>query len=328
MRNLRTQEQIIEKWKGEHDKPLVSICCLAYNHEKFIEDALEGFLNQETDFPFEVLIHDDASTDNTAKIIQEYEAAYKKIIKPIYQTENQYSKGVKITASFNLPRAKGKYVALCEGDDYWTSSKKLQIQVDYMENNPDCALSGHAKKDILLSSLPFNTSIKQREEGRFYTHDVIAGNVMHTSTLVARKAYMKFPDWVNKCRSGDIAFMLILSLNGYGMYFDKDWSVYRHQDGGITKLDRNKIDYLYEQSLYLFNSFNRHTKYKFSRLVRLRVSEFEFYHSLSCLKRLRLVDFFQHLSRSVRKSPKLFFRMILSFAERHLMFLFHHGGFV
>jgi len=100
--------------------PLVSICCLTYNHAPYIRDAIEGFLMQKTNFPVEILIHDDASTDGTADIIREYETRYPDIIKPIYQTENQYSKGVKISWEYQFSRARGKYIALCEGDDYWT----------------------------------------------------------------------------------------------------------------------------------------------------------------------------------------------------------------
>jgi glycosyltransferase involved in cell wall biosynthesis len=117
--------------------PLVSICCITYNHEKYIQQCLEGFLIQKTTFLFEILIHDDASTDRTADIIREYETKYPDIIKPIYQTENQYSKGVIVSAVYNWPRAKGKYIALCEGDDYWIDSYKLQKQVDFMEANPE-----------------------------------------------------------------------------------------------------------------------------------------------------------------------------------------------
>ena len=98
---------------------LVSISCITYNHEKYIRDALEGFLMQKTDFKYEILIHDDASTDNTAKIIREYEEKYPDLIKPIYQKENQWSKGnYRISSTFNIPRAKGKYIAFCEGDDF------------------------------------------------------------------------------------------------------------------------------------------------------------------------------------------------------------------
>ncbi len=122
--------------------PAVSVCCITYNHEKYIRDALEGFLMQQTNFSFEILIHDDASTDGTADIIREYEAKYPGIIKPIYQTENQYSKGIDISATFNFPRVQGKYIALCEGDDFWTDPHKLQIQYDFMESHPDYSLCG------------------------------------------------------------------------------------------------------------------------------------------------------------------------------------------
>ncbi|MDD2495369.1 MAG: glycosyltransferase, partial [Tissierellia bacterium] len=122
-------------------EPLVSICCLTYNHELYIRDTIEGFLIQKTTFPIEVLIHDDASTDKTAEIIKEYELKYPNLIKPIYQLENQYSKGVSVSATYNFPRAKGKYIALCEGDDYWIDSLKLQKQVDFLEENQDYGLS-------------------------------------------------------------------------------------------------------------------------------------------------------------------------------------------
>ena len=108
---------------------MVSVICLAYNHGKYVRETLEGFVSQKTDFPFEVIVHDDASTDNTADIIREYEKKYPDIIKPIYQVQNQYSQKVDIYKEFELPRMSGKYVAFCEGDDYWSDPYKLQKQV-------------------------------------------------------------------------------------------------------------------------------------------------------------------------------------------------------
>ena len=104
--------------------PIVTISCITYNHEKFIAQAIEGFLMQKTNFEIEILIHDDASTDNTASIIREYEKNDSRI-KVIYQSENQFSKGVKPSLKFLWPIARGKYIALCEGDDYWTDPYKL-----------------------------------------------------------------------------------------------------------------------------------------------------------------------------------------------------------
>ncbi len=120
--------------------PLVSICCLAYNHEFFIRKCIDGFLMQKTNFPIEILIHDDASTDKTADIIREYEAKYPDIIKPIYQVENQYPKVTWFSGTYQYPRAKGKYIASCEGDDYWTDPYKLQKQVDFLEENAEYGL--------------------------------------------------------------------------------------------------------------------------------------------------------------------------------------------
>lgn len=128
---------------SEMKEPLVSICCITYNHAPYIRQCLEGFLIQKTTFPFEILIHDDASTDGTADIIREYEARYPHLIKPIYQVENQYSKGIEILSTYNYSRAKGKYIALCEGDDYWTDPLKLQKQVHIMETHPTLALCTH-----------------------------------------------------------------------------------------------------------------------------------------------------------------------------------------
>lgn len=121
----------------EQRQPLVSICCTAYNHEAYIRQCLDGLLMQQCDFDFEVLVHDDASTDATAAIIREYEARYPERIRARYQSENQYSKGAQISQEFQYPQARGKYLAICEGDDYWTDPLKLQRQVDFLESHPD-----------------------------------------------------------------------------------------------------------------------------------------------------------------------------------------------
>src|SRR5690606_11316563 len=127
--------------------PLVSISCITYNHAPYIRECLDGFMMQKCDFDFEVLIHDDASTDGTQEIIKEYQEKYPEIIKPIFQTENQYSKGIRgMNIQFNFPRAQGKYIALCEGDDYWTDPLKLQKQLDFLEANPEYVLSCHNYK--------------------------------------------------------------------------------------------------------------------------------------------------------------------------------------
>ena len=132
------QSKIMQNWGTDNsDVPLVSVSCITYNHEPYIAQALDGFLMQKTNFPFEVIVHDDASTDRTAEIIREYEARFPKIIKPIYETENQYSKHDGSLERIMDAACKGKYIAFCEGDDYWIDENKLQMQMDFLEGNPE-----------------------------------------------------------------------------------------------------------------------------------------------------------------------------------------------
>ncbi len=137
----------------------VSVLCVAYNHEKYIRQALEGFVKQKTNFQFEVLIHDDASTDRTADIIREYAERFPDIVKPVFQKENQYSKGAKIEYEYLYPRVKGKYVAYCEGDDYWTDEYKLQKQFDVMEQHPNCSICTHKVRCINEDGTPNSHTI-------------------------------------------------------------------------------------------------------------------------------------------------------------------------
>ena len=121
-------------------KPLLSICCTTYNQEKYIAQTLDGFLLQKTNFPIEIIVHDDASTDGTQQIIKEY-AEKDSRIKLILQTENKYSQNISPWACYCFPAAEGKYIALCEGDDYWVDALKLQKQVDSLESNPDYSIA-------------------------------------------------------------------------------------------------------------------------------------------------------------------------------------------
>lgn len=126
----------------------VSVICLAYNHEKYIRQTLEGFVNQITSFKYEVIIHDDASTDGTRAIIEEYVKKYPDLFVPIYQEENQYSINASNITKAVYKMVRGKYVANCEGDDYWCDSNKLQLQYDALESHPECSICVHQVKGI------------------------------------------------------------------------------------------------------------------------------------------------------------------------------------
>ncbi len=187
------------------NKIIVSVCCLAYNHESYIRKCLEGFLIQKTDFPFEILIHDDASTDGTEEIIREYEAKYPNIIKPLYEKENQWQKGRRGSAIFNFPRARGKYIALCEGDDYWTDPYKLQKQVDFLEENPEYGMvhtdydrfytkTGKWLHNIMHETFKNNLSILSGnilEDLLMYRAMVWTGTVCFRKEFVDNKGYQE-----------------------------------------------------------------------------------------------------------------------------------------
>lgn len=173
-----------QQWK-EGTIPIVSISCITYNHENFIRDAIEGFLMQRTTFPVEILIHDDASTDKTAEIVREYEQKFPQLIKPIYQTENQYSKGIGVSVTYQYPRACGKYIALCEGDDYWTDPLKLQKQVDFLEANPEYGLVHTGVK--VLNQTTGKIINKAKGDKRNSFNDFLIKNRIATLTVLFRK---------------------------------------------------------------------------------------------------------------------------------------------
>lgn len=136
---LKTEEEIKFNWECKADYPLVTFCCFMYNHEKYAVQTLNSLLSQVTSFPFEIIIHDDASQDKTPEIIKRYQAKYPSIIKAICQSENQYSKmGFKLN-KFVIPLVRSKYVAICEGDDYWSHPLKTEKQVNFLLNNPKYA---------------------------------------------------------------------------------------------------------------------------------------------------------------------------------------------
>jgi glycosyltransferase involved in cell wall biosynthesis len=171
----RSEAEIIAQWKGDIEKPLVSIVCHTYNHEHFIEDALNGFLMQETDFPFEIIVHDDASVDNTKKTIELYVSTFPQIIKPIIQNENIYQQGLRPTM-FSFPSASGKYIAFCEGDDYWIDESKLKKQVDFLEKNPEVSV-------CYTDSIPFKDGEVINKDFRGSRRDLSASELKRAPAI-------------------------------------------------------------------------------------------------------------------------------------------------
>lgn len=239
--------------------PLVSISCITYNQANYIREAIEGFLMQKTTFPFEIIIHDDASTDGTDQIIREYELKYPNLIFPVYQKENQWSKGIKrILITFVFPICKGKYIAFCEGDDYWTDPFKLQKQVDFLESNTDYGLV-HTDYNILIKDEKgineiqsyHSTSNKVIPSGQVQK-SLIMKNFIATVTVVARKCFIDqyasdLPiKNIHKFIQGDYPLWLYIAGESNIGYINSPTCSYRVLESSIShsKLKKKKIAFL------------------------------------------------------------------------------------
>ena len=176
----------------------VTVISLVYNQEKFLRRCLDGFVVQKTNFRFEVIIHDDASTDRSAEIINDYHKQYKDIFVPILQKTNQYSKGVPFFQRL-LDEAKGEYIALCEGDDYWCDPYKLQKQFDFMNDHPECSMCAHYSIARDFSGLNPDRKFMNTEgngEWKYLNEEQIFNYwTVHNSSYFIRNNYDIFPSW-------------------------------------------------------------------------------------------------------------------------------------
>lgn len=251
----------------------VTVICLAYNHAPYIREALEGFVRQRTDFPFEVLVHDDSSTDGTADVIREYEARYPDIIRPVYQTVNQYSQGVCITRDILFPLVRGKYVALCEGDDYWTDPLKLSKQVAALEAHPEVDICAHRVLKV--------------KGGRSHGHEgpggrnrvipaarVIRGGggfVATCSIMCRREAYLQDTP-MRRALFLDYTLQVQGSLRGGMLYLADCMAVYRRGVAGSwtsRHIGRGKTDH-YDGFKRMLDALDEWTGGRYAGVIRRR----------------------------------------------------------
>ena len=249
----------------------VSVLMLTYNHEKYIAQAVEGVMMQKVDFDFELIIGDDCSTDKTTKIIQGYKNKFPDIIKPILRTEN-------IGAGNNYvdinKKAKGKYIAHCEGDDYWTDPNKLQKQVDFLEANPEYVLCSHNGTilDEIGTGQTGKKLIKTDTDYEFNTEDLLISNRASTLTVMFRGGIVtKFPDWYTTFTGGDRSLYIILSQYGKLKHLEFDGAVYRKHNSGATatlktKLNKQKTCPVEHFPFYL-ETLNKYLEYKYENRI-------------------------------------------------------------
>ena len=220
-------------------QPTVIVWCLTYNQKGFIRDALDGFVMQQTNFPFEVVVHDDASTDGTTDIVMEYAERYPEIINPMVETENQWQKGglKHIISIMNEQHRRGKYIAFCEGDDYWIDPNKLQRQVDFLESNPDYSMCFHSAKKKYETDARAWIDCENIQDKDYDATDIFINWTVPTASVLCRKeamdfyANLKHPEQI---QNYDIFIILSCAMVGKIRGMHEQMSVYRIQGEGLT----------------------------------------------------------------------------------------------
>ena len=237
---------------------------------------------QKTSFPFEVLVYDDASTDGTADIVREYEKKYPEIIKPYYQEVNQYSQKKPI-APYQIPRAKGKYLAFCEGDDYWTDPNKLQLQYDFMEANPQIDMCAHETTRVRAASEKEIGKVAPSETDRVLSvEEVIAGEggYLGSSSLFYRKSLWDNPPRFRQVLRIDYTVQIQGALRGGIGYIARPMSVYRMAAKGswtirTERVSGAKLAYV-ESVLRMLPVLDEDTQGKYTEVIRQVIEKYQF----------------------------------------------------
>lgn len=265
--------------------PTVSIVCITYNHGPYIAKALEGFLMQKTSFVFEVLVHDDASTDGTTEILKDYAARYPDIIKPYFEDNNQYSSGDYSFINEMYQKTKGRYIAFCEGDDFWTNDNKLQKQVDYMEKHPNTALCFHPVK-VFFENREKPSYIYPDYDKGFSLEALLKNNFIQSNSVLYRKLDINYRKLPSKIIPSDWYMHLLHAHNGNIGFIKQTMSAYRRQPGGVWWNAHNDIDKIwtkyglphvemYMELLKLFAGSKRHEEIIYMHLSNISNSFIE-----------------------------------------------------
>lgn len=279
-------------------RPKVTIVCVTYNQEDYVKQALDSFVMQDVNFPFEVVVADDASTDNTPKIIEDYSQKHPDIFRPILRKKN-----VGVAANFFMAfqEAKGEYIALCEGDDYWTDPKKLQIQSDYLDKNKDKALCFHIVKVFFENDPEKDFLYPTKGDNQFTLERLVKENFIQTNSVMYRtKNYEGLPtdilpvDWylhLFHAQSGGIGFI------------EKNMAAYRKHEGGIWWNEGADLSAiwlkhgvkhlrLYEEILKLYSDHDEYAQQIISNANNLigQFVETDIKHGSSLLRQIQVSD--------------------------------------
>ena len=256
---------------------MVSVVCLTYNHAGYIRDALEGFVAQRAPWRFEVIVHDDASADGTAETVREYERRYPELIRGVYQTENRYSQGVDIPRTFLYPLIRGRYVALCEGDDYWTDPHKLEKQVAALEAHPEVDICAHRALQT-RDGRPMGHVAPAWRDGVISAKRVIlgGGNFVATASLLCRRETYLQRTPMREILANDYSLQIQGSLRG-GLYYLHDcMSVYRKGTPGSWSARKGSLSEAFVQKRReMLEALDAYTEGRYRRSIRRRLRRYD-----------------------------------------------------
>ncbi len=244
----RIQKVPVEEFENHvPHNPLVSVCVQTYQHVNYIKQCLDGILMQETDFDFEILLGEDESTDGTREICIDYAKKYPdKIRLFLHNRENVIHIDGNPTGRFNmlynLDKANGKYIAFCEGDDYWINKEKLQIQVDFLEANSEFAICFHKAKIIYENNLEEEKYTNINQEEVTTIKGLAYGNFIDTASVVFKNINKEIPDWILNIEVADYPVLLLAAKKGLIKYIDKCMSIYRRHEGGVWSREDDKTN--------------------------------------------------------------------------------------
>lgn len=263
------------------DRIKVSIICITYNQAEYLHRAIDSMLSQVTDFPYEIILHDDASTDGTRDVLREYEERYPEIIRVIYERKNQYSRGVDFVAAMVKETARGEYIALCEGDDFWICDHKLQLQYDAMEQRPECDMCACRGCTVTEDGMTEVSEVRPADrDGILPAEDVIKGGGQYlvTAGLFFRKSMYDKMLPFEKVIPLDYAQQIKGALRGGIYYIDRKMAVYRrYAKGSWTNSvlrDKERLNIQWDKEIALLKQLDKDTDGEYQDVIEERLKSY------------------------------------------------------
>lgn len=269
----KTEKEITKNWPSNWEQPVVTVKSLVFNHKAYIETCLDSLLSQETDFPFQIYVHDDASTDGTTDIIRKYQEKYPHIIIAIIEEKNTYSNRVLFSETVNSPQyLKGKYIACCEGDDFWIDPLKLRKQVNFLESNP--AYTMCFSNALIYNDLTETDIIvpNEKEKKEISVEDLVrkgASYVPTPSILYRNELLSDYPLDCKQCVVGDYPLQIFCGIKGKVACIPETLAAYRTNAKNSWTSKQRQIPYAKRlttlKSIYsMLNSLNKYTAFKYN----------------------------------------------------------------